>query len=89
MSKREHRERIKQLTLLQTQGPELCHAIVSPPQARHLFKGMRLAALHHTDMAVELAAFQAMVSSIVESVLRRSPSNTVHAEVVGELAAEF
>jgi hypothetical protein len=29
------------------------------------------------------------VSSVVESVLRRSPSNTVHAEVVGELAAEF
>jgi hypothetical protein len=50
---------------------------------------MWLAALHHTEMARELAAFWAAVSSVAESVLRRLPSNTAHAEVVGELTAEF
>jgi hypothetical protein len=50
---------------------------------------MRLAALHHTDMAGELTAFQAMVSSAVESVLGRSPSDTSRAEVVGKLATEI
>jgi hypothetical protein len=50
---------------------------------------MRLAALHHTDMAGELTAFQAMVSSAVESVLGRSPSDTSRAEVVGKMATEF
>jgi hypothetical protein len=46
-------------------------------------------ALHHTEMGGELAAFRAVVSATTESVLRRSPSDTSHAEVVGELAAEF
>jgi hypothetical protein len=40
-------------------------------------------------MAGELAAFWAVVSSATESVLGPSPSNTAHAEVVGELADEF
>jgi hypothetical protein len=50
---------------------------------------MRLAALHHTDRAGELAAFQAAVSSATELVLGRSPNNTTRAEVVGELATGF
>jgi hypothetical protein len=37
----------------------------------------------------ELAAFRAMVSSAVESVLRRSPDNTTRAEVVNKLVAEL
>jgi hypothetical protein len=87
---REHRAYFEELTLLQTQGSELCHAIIGPPQARHhLSEGMQLATLHHTEMARQLAAFCAAVSSAVESVLGRSPGNTARAEVVGELVAEF
>jgi hypothetical protein len=40
-------------------------------------------------MAGELAAFWAAVSSAAESVLKRSPGDTAHAEVLGELVAEF
>jgi hypothetical protein len=70
VSKRERREQFEELTLLQARGSELCHAIVSPRQARHdLFEGMRLAALCHTEMAGELAALGAAVSSTVESAL--------------------
>jgi hypothetical protein len=39
-SEREHRACSKELTLLQTRGSELCHAIVSAPQARDLSEGM-------------------------------------------------
>jgi hypothetical protein len=50
---------------------------------------MRLADLHHTEMARELAVLWAVVSSTIESVLGQSPSDTFHMEVVGKLAAEF
>jgi hypothetical protein len=40
-------------------------------------------------MPRELAMLQAVVSSAMESVLGRSPSDTFHVEVVGELAIEF
>jgi hypothetical protein len=50
---------------------------------------MRLAALHHTEMAREIAILRAAVSSTAESVLGCSPSDTFHVEVVGELATEF
>jgi hypothetical protein len=50
---------------------------------------MRLAALRHTEMAGELAALRAVVSSTVESVLGRSPNDIFHMEVVGELAVKF
>jgi hypothetical protein len=86
---REHRERFEELTLLQTRGSKLCDAIVGPPWSRHLSEGMRLAALRHTKMAGELAAFRVVVSSDAEAVLRHSPSITAHVEVVGELAAKF
>jgi hypothetical protein len=39
-SKREHRACFEELTLLQTRNSELCHAIVGPPQAKHLFEGI-------------------------------------------------
>jgi hypothetical protein len=89
-SERERREQFEELTLLQTQGSELCHVIIGPPQTRHhLSEGMRLAALRHTEMAGELAVLWAAVSSTTESVLGRSPNNTFRLEVVGELAVEF
>jgi hypothetical protein len=67
---REHRVQLEELTLLQTRGSKLCLAIVGPPWVRiHLSKGMQLVALRHTEMAGELAALRAMVSSVVESVL--------------------
>jgi hypothetical protein len=53
------------------------------------YEGMRSAALRHTEMAGELAAFWVVVSTVAESVLGCSPSNTAHVEVVGELVAEF
>jgi hypothetical protein len=78
------------LTLLQTWGFELCHAIVGPPQVRHhQSEGMRLAALRHTKMAGELAVLQVMVSTAAELVHEHSPSDTFCVEVVSELAAKF
>jgi hypothetical protein len=90
VSKRERREQFEELNLLQTWSSELCHAIVGPMWVRHhLFEGMLLTALRHTEMAGELASLWAAVSSVVESVLGGSPNDTFHMEVVGELAAEF
>jgi hypothetical protein len=40
MSEREHRDDFDVLTILQTRGSELCLAIIGPPRARHLSKGM-------------------------------------------------
>jgi hypothetical protein len=82
-SKRKHQEHFEELTLLRTQGSKLCCAIVGPPRARHLSKGMRLAVLCHTEIVRELAAFWVMVSSAMELVLECSHSKTTHAEVVG------
>jgi hypothetical protein len=49
MSKRECQQHFEELTLLRTQGFELCLAIVGPPRVRnHLSEGMRLAVLRHT-----------------------------------------
>jgi hypothetical protein len=90
VSEREHREQFEELTLLQTRGSELCHAIIGPPRARHhLSEGMRLAAIHHTKMAKELAVLRAAMSSTAELVLGRSCSDTFSVEVVGEQAIEF
>jgi hypothetical protein len=50
---------------------------------------MQLEALYHTEMAGELVALQATVSSAIESVLGRSPNDIFHMEVVSELVAEF
>jgi hypothetical protein len=90
VSKREHREQFKELTLLQTRGSELCHIIVRPPWVRcHLTEGMQLVALRHTEMAGELAALRAAVSTAVESVLGRPPGDTFHVEVVIKMATKF
>jgi hypothetical protein len=67
---REHQEQFEELTLLQTQGSELCLAIVGSPRVRnHLSEGMRVAALCHTEMAGELAVLRAVVFSAVEFTL--------------------
>jgi hypothetical protein len=50
---------------------------------------MRIAALRHTEMAVELATFQVAMSSAMELVLGCSPSNIPRMEVIGELVAEL
>jgi hypothetical protein len=55
----------------------------------HLSDGMRLVALHHTEMAEEHAVLWAAVSSATESMLGSSPSDTFRVEVVSELAAKF
>jgi hypothetical protein len=62
----------------------------SPPRVRnHLLEGMQIAALHHTEMAQELATLWTVVSSIVEFMLGCSPDETFWVEVVDELVAEF
>jgi hypothetical protein len=45
--------------------------------------------LCHTKMARELVVLRVVVSSVVESVLGCSRSDTFCVEVVGELATEF
>jgi hypothetical protein len=50
---------------------------------------MWLAALHHTEMAGELAALQVAASFAAESVLGHLPSDTFRVDVLGELATEF
>jgi hypothetical protein len=75
-------ELVEELTLLQTRGSELCHAIVDTPRARHLSKGMQHIALQHTEVDQELATFQAVVSSAVKSVLGHLPGNTACVELV-------
>jgi hypothetical protein len=90
VSEREHREQFEEFNLLEIQGSELCHAIVSPPRVRnHLLEGMRLAALHHTEMDGELATLQMEMFYATESVLVRSPNEIFPVEIVGELVAKF
>jgi hypothetical protein len=90
VSEWERQEQFEELTLLQTWGSKLCHAVIGPPWARHhLSEGMWLAALHQTEMAGELAVPQTAVSSAMELMPGRSPSDIFHVGVVGELAAEF
>jgi hypothetical protein len=89
-SEREHRAHLKGLTLLQTQGSKLCHAIIGPPRVKlHLSEAMWLATLRHIEMVGELTAFWAAVSSAMELVLGRLLGDTARVEVVGELVTEF
>jgi hypothetical protein len=88
-SKRECREQVQELTLLQTQGFKLCLAIVGPLRVRsHLSEGMRIATLCHTKMAEELAALRAAISSVAVFVLGCSPNEAFWVEV-DELIAKF
>jgi hypothetical protein len=90
VSEREHREQFEEFTLLQSRVSELCHAIIDTPRAmHHLSEGMWLVALRHTEMARVLATLWAAVSTVAESVLGCSPSDTFYVEVLTELAADF
>jgi hypothetical protein len=86
MSEMEHRAQFEELTLLQTWGSKLCHAIIGPPRARHhLSDGMWVAALCHTEMVGELAALWSVVSTAAESMLGHSLSDIIRVVVVDEL----
>jgi hypothetical protein len=52
-------------------------------------EGMRITSLCHAEMARELAAFQAAVSSTAEFTLECLPNETFSVEVEDELIAEF
>jgi hypothetical protein len=89
-SERGCQEHLEELTLLQTQGPELCFAILGPPWVRnHLSEGMWIASLHHTEMTGELVTPPTIVSFAVEFALECSPDKTFRVEVVDELILEF
>jgi hypothetical protein len=55
----------------------------------HILEGMWIAALHHTEMAREFSALQAIVSSSTEFALGCSPNEAFMVEVVDELTAKF
>jgi hypothetical protein len=50
---------------------------------------MRAAAIHHIEMAGELAMLRTVVTSAAELVLGRSPNETFRVEIVDELVAQF
>jgi hypothetical protein len=50
---------------------------------------MQAAAIHHIEMARELATLRAAVTSAAELVLGRSPNETFRVEIVDELVAQF
>jgi hypothetical protein len=90
VSKRECQELFVELTLLQTRGSELCYAIVGSLWTKHhLSEGVWIATLRHTEMVGEHATLRAIVTTVVDSVLGRSLSNTFRVEVVSELATKY
>jgi hypothetical protein len=85
-----HREHFEELTLLQTWDSDLCLAIIGPPRVRnHLSEGMHTIALHHTEMARELAMLRSAVSLNVEFMLGCSPDGTFWVEVMDEPVAKL
>jgi hypothetical protein len=71
-------------------GSELCQAIVSPPTVQgHLLEGMKSATICHTELAGQLTALRAAVSSATQFVLGCSPSEALWVEVVDEMLFEF
>jgi hypothetical protein len=65
-----------------------CHSR-SPMGEKSPIGLMQIAALHHTEMAGELAALRALVSSTTEFTLGCSPNEAFQVEGVDELIAEF
>jgi hypothetical protein len=67
----ERREQFEELSLLRALSAKLCLAIIGPSYGRsHLLARMRATTLRLTEMAGELTALQAVVSSTVELVMR-------------------
>jgi hypothetical protein len=54
-----------------------------------LLERMWFAAIHHIEMARELVALRATVTSATELVLGRPPDETVWVEIMDELVAQF
>jgi hypothetical protein len=89
-SKRECRELVEKLTLLQTGGSEQCLAIVGAPRGRsHLLEGMWITFLHHTEMVEQLVTLWVTMSFIMEFILGRSPNESFWGEVVDKPVAQF
>jgi hypothetical protein len=86
---KERRKQFEELSLLRDRGSESCLTIGSPRVRNHLLEGMQVASLCHTEMAGELAALQAAVSSDAELVLRRSLDESFRVEVIDKLVAKF
>jgi hypothetical protein len=71
-------------------GAKLWLAIVGPSQVRsHPLVRMRVAALHHTEMAGELITLRVAVSPVAELVRGCSPNETSRVEVTNELVTKF
>jgi phosphoribosyl-dephospho-CoA transferase len=78
VSEMERWEQLKELSLLQAWGVELCLAIAGPSQVRsHLSVRMQATALRDIEMVMELTALRAVVSSAAELVLGHSPNETL------------
>jgi hypothetical protein len=54
-----------------------------------MHEGMQFAAAYHTEMAMRLAMFWAVVSLTAMSMLERSPTEAFQEDVVGETFAKF
>jgi hypothetical protein len=68
----------------------LCLSIVGPPTVwSHLSEGMQFPTTHHTEMAGQLTALWAAVSSATQFVLGCSPTEAFWVDVVEELLDEF
>jgi hypothetical protein len=75
---------------MKIRGSELCLAIVGPLRVRsHQLEGMRMATLHHTEMAKQLDVHKVAEYSTMEFTLGCSSTKTFREEVVGKLVAEF
>jgi LPS sulfotransferase NodH len=81
-------ELVQELILLQTRGSKLWLAIVGLPTVwGHLMEGMHSVIIRHTEMARKLTVLRAAVSSTMQSMLGRSPTEAFQVEVVDEVVA--
>jgi hypothetical protein len=86
----DHQKQFEELPLLRAWSAKLCLTIVGPWGVRnHLLKRMRADAIRHIEMARELAALRATVTSTVELVLGHLSDETFWVEIMDELVAQF
>jgi hypothetical protein len=90
VSEMERLEQFEELSLLQAWGAKLCLTIIGPSQVKStLPTRMWATTLHHAMVIRELAVRQAVVTSAMERVLRRSPDETSRVDVMNELTAKI
>jgi hypothetical protein len=90
VSEMERLEQFEELSLLQAWGAKLCLTIIGPSQVKStLPTRMWATTLRHAMVIRELAARQAVVTSAMERVLRRSPDETSRVDVMNELTAKI